>query len=676
MTGLLGLPLVAKATLVLLLALGAVIAMRRARAARRALVLAAAFAVLLALPVASLVAPPVPVEVPAAAMRLPVDRMPAFVPPDDTAAPAASVRTADAPPAPVPGARLQAPVLDPLALAHALWTAGVVLALGPFLLALWRIRTLARTALPWHEGTRFADRLRLESGIRRTIDVALHERARAPMTFGLLRPTILLPDDAPGWGEADLRQALVHEIEHARRLDWLVYLVARPVCALYWFHPLVWMAWRRLCLDTERACDDAVLERSDGDTYAGQLVALAQRLSVAARPLLGMASRSDLSTRVHAILDRHQTRGPAGSATIAGVACSACLLLAIISPLQAAAPGGAAPDGPAVAVRVPPAPAAEPGSATTSAQAMSASQAPVPGGQAPSFVASIRRSTSARRSAPGHGGVIERLAGGRMAATGVTIFDLVRYAYGLDSREPIAGAREWSDLRFDIEIAPAPGVAASPRTVVPPRLERQPFGYTVLHTPLDAGHWMMQALLEERFELRVQFATLAVPRYRAVLVNDGVPGPNLRPSALDCDAIQATRQRGERPQPPPGYEHVTVLCGMRTTSSLTTGLEMVGTGVPIRRVISATLGQVGLVVDDTGLAGTFDVDVRAGPPRPGEPWDVWRATAIEALLGLRLEPDPEPLQVLQSVVRAGVPPPGVDVPDGVSIEHVAMPAGV
>jgi hypothetical protein len=62
--------------------------------------------------------------------------------------------------------------------------------------------------------------------------------------------------------------------------------VARVVCAAYWFHPLIWIAWRRLALEVERACDDAVLGRSEAAAYAGQLVGLAERPQSAAEPPL------------------------------------------------------------------------------------------------------------------------------------------------------------------------------------------------------------------------------------------------------------------------------------------------------------------------------------------------------------------------------------------------------
>jgi Zn-dependent protease with chaperone function len=72
---------------------------------------------------------------------------------------------------------------------------------------------------------------------------------------------------------------IVHELAHVRRGDWVSQCFARAICALYWFHPLVWVAWRQLQLEAERACDDAVLACAEATDYANQLVGLAKRLS-------------------------------------------------------------------------------------------------------------------------------------------------------------------------------------------------------------------------------------------------------------------------------------------------------------------------------------------------------------------------------------------------------------
>ena len=129
-------------------------------------------------------------------------------------------------------------------------------------------------------------------------------------------------------------------------------LAARAVCACYWFHPLAWAAWRGLCLEAERACDDAVVKAADRTDYADQLVLLARRLSSAQpRAMLGMANRSDLSARVTALLDEGQRRGRAGVFAAAGALVAATLVVAGVGPVRAvaASPGPAAPAAQATA---------------------------------------------------------------------------------------------------------------------------------------------------------------------------------------------------------------------------------------------------------------------------------------------------------------------------------------
>jgi hypothetical protein len=143
------------------------------------------------------------------------------------------------------------------------------------------------------------------------VHVVLDNRVHTPFAFGVLRAIIVFPADADQWPDADVRRSLVHELEHIRRGDWIILLGSRLVCALYWFHPLAWLAWRRLRLEIERACDDAVVRVSEPAAYAEQLVDLAARLTARAPvPLLSMASRSDLASRVTSMLDATQRRNP------------------------------------------------------------------------------------------------------------------------------------------------------------------------------------------------------------------------------------------------------------------------------------------------------------------------------------------------------------------------------
>ena len=197
---------------------------------------------------------------------------------------------------------------------------------------------IRRTALPvaWHRAE--LSRLASARGVSRPIELLEHEAVPGPMTFGVTRPVIVLPLDARGWSGAELRCALMHEIEHIQRGDWLMQIVARTVAAVYWFQPLVWTAWRRLCLEAERSCDDAVVLSEERTDYAAQLVTLAQRMSAApAQPMLGMANRSDLSTRVTAVLDERLQRGRAGFAVAAATAAAAAVVVFTVAPVRAIA---------------------------------------------------------------------------------------------------------------------------------------------------------------------------------------------------------------------------------------------------------------------------------------------------------------------------------------------------
>jgi beta-lactamase regulating signal transducer with metallopeptidase domain len=322
------LSIVVKATAVVLMALVAARLASRARAAVRHVLLASAFAALLALPL-------VAVSVPALAIDIPIARPTAATPwqwPSGTDAPVA-VATSEQPPT------NQNPLADTsawpaAAITRMVWLGGVMLCLAPLVVMMWRLRSIRRTGLP------FAPMLSLaiERETARRVEFLQHEDVAAPMTFGLFRPVVVVPSDALDWSPADLRRALVHELEHVRRSDWAVHVLGRLVCAVYWFHPLVWVAGRQLSLEAERAADDAVVASSESTDYAEQLVVLAQRLSAGAtQPLLGMANRSDLSARVTALLDSTQRRGRAGSLVAAGAIGLAAVVVVGVAPLTAVA---------------------------------------------------------------------------------------------------------------------------------------------------------------------------------------------------------------------------------------------------------------------------------------------------------------------------------------------------
>jgi bla regulator protein blaR1 len=325
-TGSTELMLLFKTTLILALGLSLVWAARSARASVRHLLLSCTFAGVIALPFVAKVTPALELEIngPATAIatdqRLKTDELR----PDRSTPVAASASTSSS----TNGLWFPQSTQSVVWL---IWGAGASAFLVSLAISLSKLRRIRRAGIPSLDAREQLNSLAAEAGIKRNVEVLLQNEVRVPFTFGHFRPVILLPTDASTWSEINLHRVFVHELEHIKRSDWLVQVFTRAVCAVYWFQPLAWIAWRQICLEAERASDDAVLARTERTDYAEQLVTLARRLSNRlAPPVLSMANRSDLSRRVNSILDINQARGRTGVRwTLMALGFSAAIVVAI-----------------------------------------------------------------------------------------------------------------------------------------------------------------------------------------------------------------------------------------------------------------------------------------------------------------------------------------------------------
>lgn len=109
--------------------------------------------------------------------------------------------------------------------------------------------------------------------------ICVSNSRRAPLTFGVFRPTVLLPEDLPV-GDAQFQLVLAHELAHIRRKDCLRKLLLTVCLCLYWWNPLVWLMVWLANRDMELACDEAVLRALGPDhkkAYALTLLDMARR---------------------------------------------------------------------------------------------------------------------------------------------------------------------------------------------------------------------------------------------------------------------------------------------------------------------------------------------------------------------------------------------------------------
>lgn len=272
----------------------------RSAAARHA-AWTAVLVTMVAMPLLTAIVPRIPVPVPShlrtnpGAVAVPFDetRLP---PPglDDrlpAAVPSTPATDADMRRPPQSAVGTPATSIDWLTLALVLYLAGVI-PLAARLVIGWRMaRGLVRSATP--------------------LDLAAaapafeSDAVAAPLTIGILRPSIVLPRGWRRWPADMLRAVLAHENAHIRRRDLAVQFLARVNRALFWFHPLAWWLERRLAVTSEQACDDAVV-RSSGEParYAEILLGIAEAVSHRGRRIAWTAVGMDGSGLLGARIDR------------------------------------------------------------------------------------------------------------------------------------------------------------------------------------------------------------------------------------------------------------------------------------------------------------------------------------------------------------------------------------
>ena len=365
--------LLMKATL-LLAAAGAVsFLLRGASAASRHLVWTLAVAGLLALPVLSLALPALPVAVQAA--PAPAALVNAEVPAEapELRSPAPPFTPSPVHPfTPVTLSPAKAP-LSPAAWLTAAWAAGALLLLLRLAAGWWGVRRLSRRSVTVEDPAwgRLLKDLCWMLDVDRPVRLVRSESASMPMTWGTLRPTVLVPAGAEGWTPGRRRVVLLHELAHVARRDCFTQALADVACALYWFHPLAWHAARRLRVERERACDDRVLAAgARASDYAGHLLEVARAFrpaGVLSAAAIAMARPSQLEGRLLAVLDSARSRRiPGRRARLVGAVATGLLLLplaALRAVEGAAVPGETPPLLSAVRVPAPP-PAAKEEAAT------------------------------------------------------------------------------------------------------------------------------------------------------------------------------------------------------------------------------------------------------------------------------------------------------------------------
>jgi uncharacterized protein (TIGR03435 family) len=211
---------------------------------------------------------------------------------------------------------------------------------------------------------------------------------------------------------------------------------------------------------------------------------------------------------------------------------------------------------------------------------------------------------------------------GRFTATGVTLSDLLVFAYSLRNgpnlqKDQILGGPSWMDSdRFDIQAKPESGESK------------------------EAMQFIMRSLMEDRFQLKLHSESRELPIYNLVIVKSSLKmklsedqsPPNARQPAPSVAGARGTQRNRTAP-------------GSYGMSSNSSGTTLEGASVPISALVSMLQGHVGrAVIDKTGLKGLFDFHVEFSPsalevnaPELQQQTRPSLFSALQEQLGLKLE---------------------------------------
>lgn len=201
------------------------------------------------------------------------------------------------------------------------WLFGSLAVLGWLTLGHLRLRSLTRRSwlLDGNEWIQMLREERHQSGVEDNVHLLCNPDVSTPLTWGSFNPVIMLPEDALEWSAEHRRIVLRHELAHVARKDALAQLAAGVACAIYWFHPLVWIAERKLRAECERACDDRVVASgTSGPIYATHLLEVARSARSFGGPgflSVAMARPSQLEGRLLAVLNESRPRAAVAQRT-------------------------------------------------------------------------------------------------------------------------------------------------------------------------------------------------------------------------------------------------------------------------------------------------------------------------------------------------------------------------
>lgn len=218
------------------------------------------------------------------------------------------------------GAATPNPATEHLSASMILWLVGVLLLILYFSISYVRSMRKFRMSIP--DNAPYIREWLNTHQIVRPIEVRSSDLISSPLTYGILRPVILLPKKLDRNDQAVLKYVLTHEYIHIRRFDAITKILFASVLCIHWFNPLVWVMYVLANRDMELSCDAQVIRimgERNRSSYAMMLIGMEEtRSGISA--LCSHFSKNAITERIEAIMKFKKT---------STVACALALVMVV-----------------------------------------------------------------------------------------------------------------------------------------------------------------------------------------------------------------------------------------------------------------------------------------------------------------------------------------------------------
>lgn len=196
---------------------------------------------------------------------------------------------------------------ESISILSVIWLAGLLLCFGFFAVSYIKCYREFRFSLPVEND--ILEAWKEKHPLKRSLSIRQTETIAAPLSYGVIRPVILMPKNTEWKNIYQLRYVLEHEYVHIRRLDMLTKLIMIAAVCIHWFNPLVWVMYILFNRDLELSCDETVVRRFGMDiksVYATALISMEEKKN-GLTPLCNSFSKNAIEERIRAIMKIKKT---------------------------------------------------------------------------------------------------------------------------------------------------------------------------------------------------------------------------------------------------------------------------------------------------------------------------------------------------------------------------------